>query len=182
MRQKTSRPSRVSIWRLSTSTRVCTADPGRNRHAGIFSRQPAFGSPNDADARTRGVHQKATKGRPQHRCLLIQNTCQSYFQSNLTCQNHCAAVLVRIALATTGDVAQQKPIGSKPIPGRKAHGRSRISTARRKPTIFDEREELLASDVLTLASRHSLTAGESCDGSTVAYVRLGCDGVTPSAQ
>ena len=28
---------------------------------------------------------------------------------------------------TSGDVAQQKPIGSKPIPGRKAHGRSRIS-------------------------------------------------------
>jgi len=41
--------------------------PGRNRHAGIFSRQPAFSSPNGADARTRGVHQKATKGRPQHR-------------------------------------------------------------------------------------------------------------------
>ena len=35
--------------------------------------------------------------------------------------------LVRIALATTGDVAQQKPIDSKPIPGRKGHGRSRIS-------------------------------------------------------
>ena len=28
-----------------------------------------------------------------------------------------------------------KPIDSKPIPG--AHGRSRISSARRKPTIFD---------------------------------------------
>jgi hypothetical protein len=62
-----SRPSKVSIWRLSTSTRVCTGNPGRNRHAGIFSRQPAFGSPNGADARTRGVHQKATKGRPQLR-------------------------------------------------------------------------------------------------------------------
>jgi hypothetical protein len=35
---------------------------------------------------------------------------------------------------------------------------------------------------LTLASRHSVTAGESCDGSTVADVWLGCDGVTPSAQ
>ena len=34
------------------------------------------------------------------------------------------------------------------------------------------REELLASDALTLASRHSVTAGESCDGSTVADV---CD-------
>ena len=43
---------------------------------------------------------------------------------------------IRIALATTGDVAQQKPIGSNPIPGRKAHGRSRISSARRKLTIF----------------------------------------------
>jgi hypothetical protein len=32
---------------------------------------------------------------------------------------------------------QQKPLGSKPIPGRKAHGRSRISSARRKPAIFD---------------------------------------------
>jgi hypothetical protein len=31
---------------------------------------------------------------------------------------------------------------------------------------------LLASDALTLASRHSVTAGESCDGSTVADV---CD-------
>ena len=48
------------------STRVCTGNPGRNRHAGIFSRRPAFGS-NGADARTRGVHQKATKGRPQLR-------------------------------------------------------------------------------------------------------------------
>ena len=35
-----------------------------------------------------------------------------------------------------------------------------------------ERQELLASDTLTLASRHSVTAGESCDGSTVADV---CD-------
>ena len=70
------------------------------------------------------------------------------------------------------------------MPGRKAHGRSRISSARRKPTIFDavsrawfrhrdhvcERQELLASDALTLASRHSVTAGDSCDGSTVADV------------
>jgi len=91
--------------------------------------------------------------------------------------------LVRIADASTGDVAQQKP--SKPIPGRKAHGRSRISSARRKPTIFDavsrlvpppqhvcERQELLASDALTLANRHRVTAGESCDGSTIADV---CD-------
>ena len=31
-----------------------------------------------------------------------------------------------------------------------------------------ERQELLASDTLTPASRHSVTAGESCDGSTVA--------------
>ena len=29
--------------------------------------KPAFGSPNGADARTRGIYQKATKGRPQHR-------------------------------------------------------------------------------------------------------------------
>jgi hypothetical protein len=54
-----------------------------------------------------------------------------------------------------------------------------------QPTIFDavsrlgsatatlfERQELRASDALTLASRHSVTAGESCDGSTVADV---CD-------
>ena len=34
-------------------------------------------------------------------------------------------------------LSQQKPIGSKPVRGRKAHGRSRISSARRKPTIFD---------------------------------------------
>jgi hypothetical protein len=33
-----------------------------------------------------------------------------------------------------------------------------------------ERQELLASDALTPASRHSVTAGESCDGSTVADV------------
>ena len=47
-----------------------------------------------------------------------------------------------------------------------------------------ERQELLASDALTLASRHSVTAGESCDGSTVADVcnLRGCDAVTPSAQ
>ena len=59
---------------------------------------------------------------------------------------------------------------------------------RRKPTIFDavsrlvppprhvcERQELLASDAVTLASRYSVTAGESCDscdGSSVAGV---CD-------
>ena len=66
--------------------------------------------------------------------------------------------------------SQQKPTGSKPIPGRKAHGRSRISSARRKPTIFDAVSR--ASDALTLAGRHSVTAGESCDGSTVADV---CD-------
>ena len=78
--------------------------------------------------------------------------------------------LVRIAHATTGDVAQQKPIGSKPIPGRKAHDRSGISSARRKPTIFDavsrlvppprhvcERQELLASDALTRKSAQDLT-------------------------
>ncbi len=35
-----------------------------------------------------------------------------------------------------------------------------------------ERQELLASDALTPASRHSVTAGESCAGSTVADV---CD-------
>ena len=35
-----------------------------------------------------------------------------------------------------------------------------------------ERQELLASDALTLASRHSVTAGESCDGLTIADV---CD-------
>ena len=74
------------------------------------------------------------------------------------------------ALRLTGDVARQKPIDSKPIPGRKAHGRSRISSARRKPTIFDAVSR--ASDTLTLASRHNVTAGESCDGSPVADV---CD-------
>ena len=86
------------------------------------------------------------------------------------------------APATAGDVAQQKPIGSKPISGRKAYGPSRISSARRKPTIFDAVSR--ASDAVTLASRHSVTAGESCDGSTVADVCdiVGCDGVTPSAQ
>ena len=35
-----------------------------------------------------------------------------------------------------------------------------------------ERQELLASDALTPASRHSVTTGESCAGSTVADV---CD-------
>ena len=42
---------------------------------------------------------------------------------------------------------------------------------------------MLASDALTLASRHSVTAGESCDGSTVADVStlLGCDAEALSA-
>jgi hypothetical protein len=40
---------------------------GRNRHAGIFSRQPTFGSPDGANTGARRVHQKATKNTPQHR-------------------------------------------------------------------------------------------------------------------
>ena len=41
--------------------------------------------------------------------------------------------LVRIAPATTGDVAQRKRLGSKPVGGRKAHGRSRIWPGYRRP-------------------------------------------------
>ena len=63
-------------------------------------------------------------------------------------------------------------IVTRPL-ARRAHGRRRISSARRKPTIFDAvsrlvppprhvaTPELLASDALTLASRHSVTA---CEG------------------
>ena len=47
-----------------------------------------------------------------------------------------------------------------------------------------ERQELLASDALTLASRHSVTAGENCEAQRLPMYAtlLGCDGVTPSAQ
>src|ERR1700758_3026588 len=41
--------------------------PGRNRHAGISPRQPAFGSPDGADAGTRRPHQTAAKDASQHR-------------------------------------------------------------------------------------------------------------------
>ena len=46
-----------------------TAPPtsGRNRHAGIFPRQPAFGSPDGADAGTSRPHQEAAKNSSQHR-------------------------------------------------------------------------------------------------------------------
>jgi hypothetical protein len=40
---------------------------GRNRHAGIFSSQPTFGSPDGANPGARRIHQKATKNSPQHR-------------------------------------------------------------------------------------------------------------------
>ena len=47
-----------------------------------------------------------------------------------------------------------------------------------------ERQELLASDTLTPASRHSVTAGETVTAQRLPmYATLpGCDGVTPSAQ
>src|SRR5690348_4747961 len=41
--------------------------PSRDRHAGIFSRQPALGSPDAADAGTRRPHQTAAKNPSQHR-------------------------------------------------------------------------------------------------------------------
>ena len=61
--------------------------------------------------------------------------------------------------------------------GYRARAASRRSSTRSRalvppPRHVCERQELLASDALTLASRHSVTAGESCDGSTVADV---CD-------
>src|SRR5260370_24193939 len=40
---------------------------GRSRLAGIFSRQPAFGSPDDANAGAGRGHQKATRNPSQHR-------------------------------------------------------------------------------------------------------------------
>ncbi len=59
-----------------------------------FFRQPAFGSPNGADARTRGGSSEGNQGAPAaSKCSLIQNTCQNYFEPNSTCHNHCAAVL-----------------------------------------------------------------------------------------
>src|SRR5690348_513314 len=41
--------------------------PSRDRHAGIFSRQPALGSPDAADAGTHRPHQTAAKNPSQHR-------------------------------------------------------------------------------------------------------------------
>src|ERR1700704_5854071 len=41
--------------------------PSRNRLAAIFSRHPAFSSPNGVDARTSRVDQKAAEDSPQHR-------------------------------------------------------------------------------------------------------------------
>jgi hypothetical protein len=61
---KPSPPSRANIWRLSTSA---PSAPGRNRHAGIFSSQPTYGSPDGANAGARRIHQKTTKNPPQHR-------------------------------------------------------------------------------------------------------------------
>src|SRR3984957_11265842 len=46
---------------------VAPQTSGRNRHPGIFSRQPAFGSPDGADAGTSRPHHKATKDASQHR-------------------------------------------------------------------------------------------------------------------
>ena len=47
-----------------------------------------------------------------------------------------------------------------------------------------ERQELLASDTLTPASRHSVTAGETVTAQRLPMYAtlLGCDGVTPAAQ
>src|ERR1700722_11632140 len=46
---------------------VAPQTSGRNRHPGIFPRQPAFGSPDGADAGTSRPHHKATKEASQHR-------------------------------------------------------------------------------------------------------------------
>src|ERR1700688_3220717 len=46
---------------------VAPQTSGRNRHPGIFPRQPAFGSPDGADAGTSRPHHKATKDASQHR-------------------------------------------------------------------------------------------------------------------
>jgi hypothetical protein len=40
---------------------------GRSRHAAVFSRHAAFGSPDGVDAQTGRTHQKAAENRPQHR-------------------------------------------------------------------------------------------------------------------
>jgi hypothetical protein len=75
--------------------RALEANLKRNRHATIFSRQPAFGSPDGVDARTSRVHQKATEDRPQHRTARRTATpTRATLTPDLTCQNHCAAVLV----------------------------------------------------------------------------------------
>ena len=66
---------------------------GRSRHAAVFSRQPAFGPSGGADARTRRLHQEATKSTPQHRIARrSQAPARATLTPDPTCQNHCAEV------------------------------------------------------------------------------------------
>ena len=48
-------------------TRLHRRPPAETDMQEYFPCQSAFGSPDGVDARTRGVHQKATEGRPQYR-------------------------------------------------------------------------------------------------------------------
>ena len=81
--------------------------------------------------------------------------------------------------------------GERPTAGAgyRARAASRRSSTRSRalvppPRHVCERQELLASDTLTPASRHSVTAGETVTAQRLPMYAtlLGCDGVTPAAQ